>query len=62
MSTASDTEIFANMFRGAMVGLVEGVKPGERVISEGQIKLVANALVRVDPNAGLKPAPTLPKE
>ena len=48
--------------RGDRISILEGVKPGERVISEGQIKLAANALVRVDPNAGLKPAPTLPKE
>ena len=48
--------------RGDRISILEGVKPGERVISEGQIKLAANALVRVDPTAGLKPAPTLPKE
>ncbi len=48
--------------RGDKVSIVEGVKKGDRVISEGQVKLVPNALVRVDPKAGLQPAKTLPKE
>ena len=48
--------------RGDRVAILEGVKNGERVISEGQIKLLPNSLVRIDPNAGLKPAATLPKE
>lgn len=48
--------------RDERIAILEGVKAGERVISEGQIKLTPNALVRVDPNAGLKPAATLPKE
>ena len=44
------------------IAILDGVKAGDRVISEGQIKLTPNALVRVDPQAGLKPSATLPKE
>jgi membrane fusion protein (multidrug efflux system) len=44
------------------VAILEGVKPGELVVSEGQIKLQQNARVRVDPNAGLKPLSPRPRE
>jgi membrane fusion protein (multidrug efflux system) len=44
------------------VAINEGVKPGELVVSEGQIKLQQNARVRVDPNAGLKPLSPRPRE
>ena len=44
------------------VAINEGVKPGELVVSEGQIKLQPNARVRVDPNAGLKPLSPRPRE
>ena len=44
------------------VAITEGVKPGELVVSEGQIKLQPNARVRVDPNAGLKPLSPRPRE
>ncbi|GAC1337113.1 MAG: efflux RND transporter periplasmic adaptor subunit [Beijerinckiaceae bacterium] len=42
------------------VAILEGVKPGEQVITQGQIKLQPNARVRIDPNAGLQaPSPRL---
>jgi membrane fusion protein (multidrug efflux system) len=44
------------------VAVNEGVKPGELVVSEGQIKLQQNARVRIDPNAGLKPLSPRPRE
>ncbi len=44
------------------VVILEGVKPGELVVTEGQIKLQPNARVRVDPNAGLKPLDPRPRE
>jgi membrane fusion protein (multidrug efflux system) len=44
------------------VAINEGVKAGELVVSEGQIKLQPNARVRVDPNAGLKPLSPRPRE
>ncbi|MBV8849278.1 MAG: efflux RND transporter periplasmic adaptor subunit [Methylobacteriaceae bacterium] len=48
--------------RDDKVAILEGVKPGELVVSEGQIKLQQNARVRVDPNAGLKPMNPRPRE
>jgi membrane fusion protein (multidrug efflux system) len=44
------------------VAINEGIKPGELVVSEGQIKLQPNARVRVDPNAGLQPQNPRPRE
>jgi membrane fusion protein (multidrug efflux system) len=44
------------------VAISEGIKPGELVISQGQIKLQPNARVRVDPNAGLQPLSPRPRE
>ena len=38
------------------VAILDGVKAGEKVVSEGQLKLQADARVRVDPNAELTPA------
>jgi membrane fusion protein (multidrug efflux system) len=44
------------------VAITEGIKAGELVVSEGQIKLQPNARVRIDPNAGLKPQNPRPRE
>jgi membrane fusion protein (multidrug efflux system) len=44
------------------VAITEGVKPGELVVSQGQIKLQPNARVRVDPSAGLQPLSPRPRE
>jgi membrane fusion protein, multidrug efflux system len=42
--------------RGERVAIVEGVRPGERVVTAGQIKLQANMPVTIDESAAL-PAP-----
>jgi membrane fusion protein (multidrug efflux system) len=44
------------------VALTEGIKPGEVVVTQGQIKLQPNARVRIDPNAGLQPQNPRPRE
>ena len=49
--------------RGDRVAITEGVAAGDQVVSEGQIKLLPNAKVKVDNSAGLPPAQTpRPKE
>lgn len=48
--------------RGDQVSIVSGVKAGEMVVSEGQLKLQSGALVKIDRSAGLKPPAVLPKE
>ncbi|MGH6838874.1 MAG: efflux RND transporter periplasmic adaptor subunit [Methylocella sp.] len=44
------------------VAIVEGVEPGETVVSEGQVKLQSGARVRIDPAARLEPPAVRPKE
>ena len=44
------------------VAIVEGVEPGETIVSEGQLKLQSGARVRIDPAARLEPPPVRPKE
>ncbi len=44
------------------VAITSGVKAGELVVSEGQLKLQPGARVRIDRKAGLVPPPVLPKE
>jgi membrane fusion protein (multidrug efflux system) len=44
------------------VAIAEGIKPGEVVVTQGQIKLQPNARVRIDPNAGLQPQNPRPRE
>lgn len=48
--------------RGDRVEIVDGLKAGERVVTEGQLKLAPNARVRVDDKSGLKAPQTLPRE
>ncbi len=48
--------------RDERVAILEGVKAGERVVSEGQLKLAPDARVRIDPNAKLTPPAIRPKE
>lgn len=48
--------------RGDRVAIDEGVKAGERVVTEGQLKLQPNSKVVVDANASLKPIAPRPKE
>ena len=48
--------------RGDRVAISDGVKSGERVVTEGQLKLQPNARVRIDDNAGLKAPHELPRQ
>ena len=48
--------------REGEVAILEGVKVGETVVAEGQIKLLNNASVIVDPRARLVPPDVRPKE
>lgn len=48
--------------RADRVAVLEGIKAGEMVVTEGQLKLQAGTKVRVDPNARLEPPPVRPKE
>ena len=47
--------------QGDRIEIADGVKAGEMVVSEGQVKLFPGMRVRVDPNAGLAPMTPLPK-
>lgn len=46
--------------RGDRVAITEGLKPGEQVVTTGQIKLTNGAAVRIDNSQELKPPATLP--
>ena len=48
--------------RGDRVAVLEGVVSGERVVTQGQLKLPPGARVKVDPAAGLPPMNPLPRE
>lgn len=48
--------------RDSRVAIAEGVKAGELVVTEGQIKLHPGAHVVVKPNSGLTPPAELPRE
>ncbi len=49
--------------RGERVAIVQGVEPGDEVVSEGQLKLLNGARVRVDNTLALPPASTpLPRQ
>ncbi len=48
--------------RDDRLAVLDGVKPGEEVVTEGQIKLFPNAHVKIDRAAGLKPRPVLPRQ
>lgn len=48
--------------RGDRVAIVEGIAPGDMVVSEGQIKLQSGALVQADTAAQLVPPAVRPKE
>ena len=48
--------------RGDRVAISDGVKSGERVVTEGQLKLQPNARVRIDDTAGLKAPHELPRQ
>jgi membrane fusion protein (multidrug efflux system) len=44
--------------RGDRIAITEGVAAGDQVVSEGQIKLLPNARVKIDNSAALPPPPT----
>ena len=48
--------------RGARVSIAEGVSAGERIVTEGQLKLQPNARVRIDEAGGLKSPTSLPRQ
>ncbi|MHB8883750.1 MAG: efflux RND transporter periplasmic adaptor subunit [Methylovirgula sp.] len=48
--------------RNERVAITFGVKAGDEVVSEGQLKLQSGARVHVNRKAGLVPPPVLPKE
>lgn len=48
--------------RADRVAIRDGVSAGERVVTEGQLKLQPNARVRIDPKGGLQPPATLPRQ
>ena len=48
--------------RGERQAIVEGLKPGERVVTVGQIKLDQGTRVKVDNTAALQPLTTRPKQ
>lgn len=69
-AAASDRRVFVVTRRFVRTGevkddqvaILDGIKPGETVVSEGQIKLQSGASVVVDPNARLVPPAVMPKE
>jgi membrane fusion protein, multidrug efflux system len=48
--------------RGDRLAILEGVAAGERVVTEGQLKLQPNARVRIDEAGGLKLPSSLPRQ
>ena len=48
--------------RGDRVSIAEGVAAGERIVTEGQLKLQPNARVRIDEAGGLKAPTSLPRQ
>jgi membrane fusion protein, multidrug efflux system len=48
--------------RDDRMAILEGVQPGEKVVSEGQLKLQSGERVRVDPEARLVPQAIMPRE
>ena len=48
--------------REGRVAITEGVKPGEKVVSEGQVKLQPGAKVRIDPKSDLPKLSPLPRQ
>ena len=47
--------------RGERVAIVDGVSPGEQVVTSGQIKLQPNSLVTIDASGGLPPPAETPR-
>jgi membrane fusion protein (multidrug efflux system) len=47
--------------RDERIAILDGVRPGEKVVTEGQVKLTPDAKVRISPAAPLAPLPERPK-
>lgn len=47
--------------RADRVGILDGIQPGEKVVTEGQVKLTPDARVRIAPGGGLEPLRERPK-
>lgn len=47
--------------QGDRIEIAEGVRAGEKIVSEGQVKLFPGMRVRIDPKAGLPPMNPMPK-
>jgi membrane fusion protein, multidrug efflux system len=54
--------VHAGDIREDRIAIVEGVEPGETIVTEGQLKLQSGARVRIDPAAHLEPPAVRPKE
>ena len=48
--------------RGERIAIEDGVKPGEQVVTAGQIKLQANSPVTIDNTSALPPPAETPKQ
>ena len=48
--------------QGDRIAIIEGVKPGEEVITSGQLKLQPDAAIKVDNSGALKAPAELPKQ
>jgi membrane fusion protein (multidrug efflux system) len=48
--------------QGDRVAIVEGIKPGDEVVTSGQLKLQPGAAIKVDNSGALKPPAELPKQ
>ena len=60
--TATRRFVRTGEVKEGQTAILEGVRPGETVIAEGQIKLQNGASVVIDPNARLVPPSVRPKE
>jgi membrane fusion protein (multidrug efflux system) len=47
---------------GDRVAILEGVKPGDEVVTSGQLKLQPGATIKIDNSGALKPPVELPKQ
>jgi len=48
--------------RGDQVAVLDGLAPGEKIVTEGQLKLQNGARVRIDNESGLKPLQETPRQ
>jgi membrane fusion protein (multidrug efflux system) len=48
--------------RGERQAIIDGIKPGERIVTVGQLKLDQGTRVKIDNTASLQPLATRPKQ